>query len=227
MNRKLVPFVVALGAACAPASGSDALVEMGRLSVPDVPIEFGAVAHLPDWSDRGGQSISLAEDGEGRHPFTIRIAGATFDGLVSYREEGGAVRAEWSMAPDRDVELACLVVSGTLPQSRFAGGTATFDGAEVALRREDAPAAGLFWGTVRAMSFRDAEGREAFSLSFAEPTQVLLQDNRRWGTPVYELTTAAGGRPSTSSGSSSAPGRSPPASGARSRSRSPGRSRAR
>ena len=160
---------------------------MGRLSVPDVPIEFGAVAHLPDWSGRGGQSISLAEDGEGRHPFTIKIAGATFGGHASYREEGGSVRAEWSMAPDRDVELACLVVSGTLPLSRFAGGTATLDGAEVALRREDAPAAGLFWGKVRAMSVRDAGGREAFSLAFPEPTQVLLQDNRRWGTPVYEL----------------------------------------
>lgn len=49
------------------------------------------------------------------------------------------------------------------------------------------PAAGLFWGKVRAMSVRDAEGREAFSLAFPEPTQVLLQDNLRWGTPVYEL----------------------------------------
>ncbi len=48
------------------------------------------------------------------------------------------------------------------------------------------PAAGLFWGKVRAMSVRDAEGREAFSLAFPDPTQVLLRDNRRWGTPVYE-----------------------------------------
>ena len=183
---KRILQAVAAATLSLPASASDALVEMGRLSVPDVPIEFGAVAHLPDWSGRGGQSISLAEDGEGRHPFTIRIAGATFGGHASYREEGGAVRAEWSMAPDRDVDLACLVVSGTLPLSRFAGGTATFDGAEVALRREDAPAAGLFWGKVRAMSVRDAEGREAFSLAFPEPTPVLLQDNRRWGTPVYE-----------------------------------------
>ena len=48
------------------------------------------------------------------------------------------------------------------------------------------PAAGLFLGRVRAMSVRNADGREAFSLAFPEPTQVLLQDNRRWGTPVYE-----------------------------------------
>ena len=170
-----------------PSPASDVRVDMGRLSVPDVPIEFHAVAHRPDWTGRGEQSLSLKEDGSGCHAFAIRLDGTTFDGRASYREEDGAVRAEWSLAPDRDTELACLCVSGTLPLSRYAGGTATFDGAEVALRREDAPAAGLFWGKVRAMSVRDAEGREAFSLAFPEPTQVLLQDNRRWGTPVYEL----------------------------------------
>jgi len=186
--KRLLPLLAASALSLPlPSPASDVRVDMGRLSVPDVPIEFHAVAHRPDWTGRGEQSLSLEEDGSGCHAFAIRLDGTTFDGRASYREEDGAVRAEWSLAPDRDTELACLVVSGTLPQSRFAGGTATLDGAEVALRREDAPAAGLFWGKVRAMSVRDAEGREAFSLAFPEPTQVLLQDNRRWGTPVYEL----------------------------------------
>ena len=99
-------------------------VDMGRLSIPDVPIEFHAVAHRPDWTGRGEQSLSLEEDGSGCHAFAIRLDGTTFDGRAAYREEDGAVRAEWSLAPDRDTELACLCVSGTLPLSRYAGGVA-------------------------------------------------------------------------------------------------------
>ena len=45
---KRILQAVAAATLSLPASASDALVEMGRLSVPDVPIEFGAVAHLPD-----------------------------------------------------------------------------------------------------------------------------------------------------------------------------------
>ncbi len=52
---KRILFILAAATLSLPAAASDALVEMGRLSVPDVPIEFGAVAHLPDWSGRGGR----------------------------------------------------------------------------------------------------------------------------------------------------------------------------
>ena len=46
--KRILSFLAAGAAFSLPAAASDALVEMGRLSVPDVPIEFGAVAHLPD-----------------------------------------------------------------------------------------------------------------------------------------------------------------------------------
>ncbi len=116
--KRLLPLLAASTLSLPlPSPASDVRVDMGRLSVPDVPIEFHAVAHRPDWTGRGEQSLSLEEDGSGCHAFAIRLDGTTFDGRASYREEDGAVRAEWSMAPDRDVELACLCVSGTLPLS--------------------------------------------------------------------------------------------------------------
>ena len=184
-------FALAATMASLPVLASDAVVDSGRLSVPDIPITFHAVAYKPDWKS-DSQSGAYMEDGDGRYPFTMKSGDCTFRGASTYRLQDGAIQAEWTMAPDRDVKLACLAVTGTLPSSRYVGGMAVCDGTEVPLPREHGEAR-LFSRPIRNLSVRDASGQERLALSFPDPTPVLLQDNRRWGGKEFEIRIQAGG----------------------------------
>ena len=45
--KRILPFLAAGAVFSLPASAAEVRVELGRLSVPDVPVEFRALAHLP------------------------------------------------------------------------------------------------------------------------------------------------------------------------------------
>ena len=183
-------FALAATMASLPVLASDARVDSGRLSIPDIPVTFQAIAYTPDWKS-DSQSGAYMEDGDGRYPFKMKAGECTVRGAATYRLQDGAIQAEWTMAPDKDVKLACLAVTGTLPISRYGGGMAVCDGTEVPLPRKHGDTR-LFGRTIRNLSVRDASGRERFALSFPEPTPVLLQDNRRWSADEFEIRVQAG-----------------------------------
>ena len=185
----LIPSLAAM-ALSLPSLASDARIDMGRLSIPDIPITFQSIAYMPDWKS-DSQSGVYMEEGDGRYPFTMKAGECTFRGVATYRLQDGAIQAEWTMAPDKDVKLACLAVVGSLATSRYRDGTAVCDGTEVPLPREHGEAR-LFSRPIRNLSVRDASGRERLALSFPEPTPVLLQDNRRWGGDDFLIRIQAG-----------------------------------
>ena len=118
MNKAETPlFALAATMASLPVLASDARIDMGRLSIPDIPITFHAIAYMPDWKS-DSQSGAYMEDERGRYPFTMKAGECTFRGVATYRLQDGAIQAEWTMSPDKDVKLACLAVVGSLSTSR-------------------------------------------------------------------------------------------------------------
>ncbi len=95
-----------------------------------------------------------------------------------------AVGATYAFTPSADVSLNSLHVSADFDVASLAGGTWNADG-KSGIFPTAAGEPPLFDGLVRKLSLSSVVGSLAFA--FAEPTHVLLQDNRRWGGQVFSV----------------------------------------
>ena len=115
-----------------------------------------------------------------RHAFAIKApGGTTVNGAATITEENGAVKAEYEYTPAADVELNSLHVSADFPIYALAGAQWTADE-----KSGECPAqfkeAQVFSGQIRKLVLSRKAGLGDLAFAFAEPTQVLLQDNRQW-----------------------------------------------
>ncbi|MCY3023079.1 MAG: hypothetical protein NTW87_29230 [Planctomycetota bacterium] len=119
-----------------------------------------------------------------RHSFSIKTpGGATIAGTATISEENGTAKCEYEFVPGGDVELNSLNVSAEFATSVLARGTWTADdksGELPATFKEAQIASGRFT-TLKL----EPPGMPALSFVFSAPTQVLLQDNRQWGSETF------------------------------------------
>jgi len=94
-------------------------------------------------------------------------------------EEAGALRLAYKLTPRSEIRLNSLHVSMDFPIDFVAGGSYVADGERGVIPAEFGEVH-LRAGEMRSLELKLRDGAE-ISLKFASPTQVLLQDNRRWG----------------------------------------------
>ena len=105
--------------------------------------------------------------------------GAILDAELRTAAQAAGVRFEYRLTPQRDLKLNSLNVSLTLPSPLWAGGKFSADGKETAFPAQLSNIQ-LWSATTKSLQFTSPDG-SSFKLDFAEPTRVLVQDDRQWG----------------------------------------------
>jgi len=182
-------FALCLGLlAQASATASDAalIAADGTFSVRLHGQEFahlaiGAYDH--SWAYTGASAAGGDPESNSR---LFRIAtpgGAALSGVASYSlDAAGALSAAYSFTAGADLALNSLNVSLEAPASTLLGGQWQADTVHGGFAMEFGQST-LFSGRVRALTVSAADGR-ALTLTFSTPTQLLIQDNRRWGPSI-------------------------------------------
>jgi hypothetical protein len=116
----------------------------------------------------------------GVHRGQIRAAsGGVVEVELRKAAEAACVRLEYRLTPRKEMKLNSLNVTLTLPTSLWAGGKFGADG------REDALPVMFKSAQLHARPTKSLKiappGGGALRLDFAEPAQVLVQDDRQWG----------------------------------------------
>ena len=135
------------------------------------------VAASPQWQFGNAKAVSWTQEGQSRR-FTIKMGDATIAGEAKLVGANGKANPTWTFSADRDVELACLAVSMDFSASTVIGGTWQADDQQGTFPAQFGKV-GLFNASVRRFAARRADGRN-LSITFADPTPVLVQDNRQW-----------------------------------------------
>ena len=179
-----------LAAAFATAASSATVANPGfggSLALPGAT--FSITLAEPGWSATHG-----GVDGTNGKPSTFRVRAIASQlyvcGSASFSETpDGGVHAEWTATADTDIPIGELFVSTGLPIADYAGGKAVLDGGarEVALPDAAGKDPQLFRGEVSSLSLIDRDGAERLSVAFDVPTEILLQDNRKWKNESFAL----------------------------------------
>ena len=165
---------------------------------PPADLLFRLGAYTPAWKFRGGAGGSRIDgDPDGTRAFSIDMAGKggenvaagalRFDGRATFRATGdGAVEGRWSVVPDRDGDVAEVMLETRFPVGRVAGGFLA-DGRAVPVPQSVAKQPHLFRGAVSRLAVLGADGNPWMEIEFPETQRVLVQDNRSWGSAVVTL----------------------------------------
>lgn len=133
------------------------------------------VAADPAWSFAG-----MGMQGD---RFTLGLGGG-ITGRIALGATTAGGTATWTFTANDAVRFNCLAVSADFPAPILAGGSWSADAAGGTFPAVYG-AMHLFSGPVRKLAVTTADGR-GLVFAFAEPTPVLIQDNRRWG-PDFSL----------------------------------------
>ena len=164
----------------------------GSLVLPGATFALGFAE--PGWKATHG-GVDDARQGPGA--FRVRVCSdpVYVRGSAAFSEApGGGVRAEWNAAADSDARVGEFFVSANFPVADFGGGRAVLDGGarDVALPAGMADEPHLFRGKVSALSLFGRDGAERLAVAFDAPSEILLQDNRKWGNETFTLRLFAG-----------------------------------
>ncbi len=186
-----VTIAIGVGGAAAVDANQPAALTMapdGRiaLSLSGAPFaQIAAVAADPQWRFAQPKPASWEPSGDERR-FSLSLGGVDLTGVTSLTAatDPHAAEVRFTYQSPAAIELACLGASIELPAAIAAGGTWQADG-----QRGTFPAAfgevHLYNGSVRSLTAAAADGRQLV-VTFPAATQVLVQDNRRWG-PTFSL----------------------------------------
>lgn len=178
-------------------------LSVGTVLAGESRVEYGGVLHLldadssfvpsvflPNWRMKSGTGGYTAE-ADGSYMFRVLLGEkeAVLGGRAFFEKKGGegGIRAEWEFESDRDTEVSALCVQAVFSYAKYSGAVAECDGREVVFPEEEPEDPGFFRGKVTKFVLRDRGGVERLGLVFDEPTDILLQDNRRWGGKTVSM----------------------------------------
>jgi len=163
--------------------GRDGRVQIGRGSQVICQLEPGLFN--PKWESAEASADPQRAVDPPRRAFRLAVpGGGSVAGLATIVAQGDALKAGYTFTPAEDAALNSLHVAAEFPIAALAGARWSADGQSGTF-----PAAfgdqTLFDGPVRVLQINTASD-DALEFRFAEPTRVLLQDNRQWG-PSFAL----------------------------------------
>ena len=109
----------------------------------------------------------------------VAASGKVVDVELQLANSGGKTRLEYRMTPQSDMTLHSLYVGMRLSTDQWGGGSFKADkkSGQLPAKYKDLTVFSSSLKSLRLVS----KGKEAFDLLFAEPTHVLIQDDRQWG----------------------------------------------
>lgn len=181
-------LAVALAASATDVPASEALWGVaGGLAVShgDQTLATGVPATLsPTW-----QMISPATDYDALVEGTARRVTLATDPAVTVTADVAAtadgVRAAYTLTPTAPLPVNAVVISWTLPYGVWAGGAWTVDDEAGAIPVERGGAS-VASGIASEFTLTPPGG-PTLTWRFAQPTQVLLQDNREWANDTFTV----------------------------------------
>jgi hypothetical protein len=184
----LIALLLAGPAGAADAHGQGFVGDDGVMQLSIAGHEWCTLTiglHDAGWAYAAATAVAGDADSNTRR-FRIRgPGGAQIAGAASFSlDAASGISAAYTFAPDAAVTLNSLHVSADFAARDLAGGSWSADGKQGPLPLEFKEP-GVFSGTVRALGVKGPDGRE-LALTFAVPTPVLIQDNRRW-SPGFSL----------------------------------------
>ena len=189
MKAFLFLAVAAVAATASAGTAAEAAAHPGfgaSLVLPGATFALGFAE--PGWKATHG-GVDDARQGPGA--FRVRVCSdpVYVRGSAAFSETPGGVRAEWDAAADSDVRVGEFFVAANFPVSDFGGGRAVLDDGvpDVALPSGMADEPHLFRGKVSALSLFGRDGAERLAVAFDAPSEILLQDNRKWGNETFTL----------------------------------------
>ena len=189
---KAIWFVLAAAAAQVVGAEEIFVRAGGATELQDAKVRFNATAYYPGWTAREAKG-GWRPESDGARLWQIPAkdyndtAHPTFSGRTAWSVAAdGSVGVSYAFKALRATKLLCLAVVGSLPNETYAGGSMSVDGVVKAIPT-DFVSIGVWRGSVKTLSFADAEGRTRFTLSFPGATEVLLQDNRQWKGRSFSL----------------------------------------
>lgn len=142
--------------------------------------ELSAGVYNRDWVSADASADPQRQDTASRRHLQIAVpGGGQLHGWADLVGGEGALNARFQMTPDRDLVLNSLQVSANFSTQTLAGGRWQADSRGGTFPAEFGDTA-LFSGSIRRLAI-ELPGGGDLVWSFAEPTPVLLQDNRQWG----------------------------------------------
>ena len=189
MKRFLLTLSLSL-CAIMSHSGETLATSAATLELTSPNCEITPQLFTPDWQGyRASGGLTRENDGSYAFKIEIKTAGTIRGKAVFTPATNGAVDAVYTFTPEHDVTLNALYVGTALPTDGWAGGgfnaTPGSPDAHGRLPTEH-KALMLFSQSVRTLSLFSKNGAEKLSLSFCEPTQVMIQDDRQWG-PTFSV----------------------------------------
>jgi hypothetical protein len=148
--------------------------------------EFGASAFDEGWKNT---HANAGADGK----FSMKIGAAELKGAVDFQSNAdGSLSAKYSFTPSKDVTLNSLNISADLPINLVRGTKWKIDDAEGTFPAEHKDTM-LHSAKIKTLKLSPKDMPE-ISITFTEPTNVLLQDNRQWNTQSFVIRAGPSGK---------------------------------
>jgi len=147
--------------------------------------DFTPGAFEPGWKFSQAIGSSGAPATATSRPFKIKVGGGEIVGSCEAKQEAdGTGSLAYSFTPSSDVSVLSTHINADFAIAQLAGMAWSADDKEGSFPTEF-KTVHLHNGTMKTLSLKLADGT-TLKLDFAEPTAVLLQDNRQWG-PTFSI----------------------------------------
>ena len=188
MLSLLAALPLAAGAGWQAVVGGDGRVRLSRGAATGCTLSIGLFN--AKWQQAGATADAKATGAAPVHALRLNVpGGGVVRGVATITAAAPAagaapaapagLRAEYVFTPEQDVALNSLHVSADFSIATLAGGTWTAD-EKTGTFPKDHGDTHLFNASIRALKLALPGGGD-LAFTFAEPTPVLLQDNRQWG----------------------------------------------
>lgn len=180
--------VLALAAACLAADPSELSIGPdGRLHLSAEGAEVCALS--PFSADRNWKFAPLSRVGEpskdGPIRFSLGVEGVEIAGEATLANQAGDGVASWTFTAPSEVNFSTIAIATDFSVATLLGGSWEIDGKQGAF---PAVFSDLHFamGESKLLKLTMADGK-VITLTFPQPMNVLLQDNRKWSSPTFHI----------------------------------------
>ncbi len=188
MNRIISALIIAPFCICHCAASDDMKMwadafPNGTLSIYDDTRTY-RTDFVPGLFDDQWRSANAT--GTTRKDLSMKTAGGVVvKAEASFKHVGDGIQASYSFVPTADVKLNSLNVSGDFPVNVMAGTKWKMDDVEGVFPMQHKDTA-LKSAKISKLKL-EPKGSLGLTLTFDEPTDVLIQDNRQWNTSSFAV----------------------------------------
>lgn len=145
---------------------------------------------IPTAADSRWQFVSAVKvdkTGEDNTRYFKLNVGGGIDGQATLTQKDGQIHVDWTFTARQDVKFNTLAMAFNLPLDHMADGIWASGDRHGTFPREYTQTPTIFNGKQTDLKITDPNGKQWIDLSFPDKVNVLIQDNRKWGSKSYTI----------------------------------------